>query len=103
MTKARVTKLLAVVAMTTGAAGAAFADPAKPAVTARPIAAAVTPPIVAAAESALVAVRLLQSLSIELAKPRTMASGAPACGNVASRAPRPASCEPRTTTPSEKP
>ena len=83
----RVTKLLAVVAMTTGVAAA---DPAKPVPTPAP-----APAIVAAAESALVAVRLLQMISIELAKPRTMGNGAPACGNVASRAPQPANCQPR--------
>jgi hypothetical protein len=40
-----------------------------------------------------VAVRVLEQLSIALARPRTMPSGAPACGNVASRAPRPDSCD----------
>lgn len=92
MQKTRVTKLLAVVAMTTGTA---IADP-------RPV--ALPPPapvaaIAAAAESALIAVRALQMISLELARPRTMPSGAPACGNVASRAPRPASCEPTTEKP----
>lgn len=86
MKKARVTKLLAVVAMTTTAA---VADP-------RPVTPSPAPAtsMAAAAESALAAVSILRLISLELAKPRTMASGAPACGNVASRAPRPASCEP---------
>lgn len=87
MTKRRVTKLLAVVAMTTGTVGVAMADPGRT-LTGRPVTAVVSP-MVAAAESALVAVRLLHSVAIELAKPRTMPSGAPACGNVASRAPQP--------------
>jgi hypothetical protein len=53
------------------------------------------------------AVRFLEQLSIALARPRTMPSGAPACGNVASRAPQPARCErpepPRVITAAVKP
>ena len=89
MKKTRVTKLLAVMAMTTGTA---VADP-RPVVPPPPPAQPVA--VVAAAESALFAVRVLQMISIELAKPRTRGNGAPACGNVASRAPQPANCQPR--------
>ena len=81
----QVTKLFAVVALATSTAAA---DPA-PVVT----------PAVAAAKTALVAARALQSLVIELARPRVMPTGAPACGNVASRAPRPASCNPEGSEP----
>jgi hypothetical protein len=103
----QVTKLLAVVAFATSPA---VADPTpRPAVTtvvaARPDpwagTAPVTTPVVAPAAAAPVpaAVRALQSLVIELARPRVMPSGAPACGNVASRAPRPVSCNPEGSKP----
>ncbi len=36
-------------------------------------------------------------IALVTARPREMPSGAPACGNVASRAPRPAECAPRTS------
>lgn len=96
MKATQVTKLLAVVAM---AASPAAADPApRPLTTQARVVAPRTPvraPAPAPAAVVPVEVRVLQMVSIELARPRTMASGAPACGNVASRAPRPASCQPR--------
>lgn len=114
----QVTKLLAVVAFATSPAAADPAPrPPVSAVAARPDpwagTAPVTTPVVApavidrrtasggAARSGSpdlanapvpAAVRALQSLALELARPRVMPSGAPACGNVASRAPRPVSC-----------
>jgi hypothetical protein len=97
----QVTKLLAVVVLAASPAGA---DPAPraavSAVAARPDPwashAPVTTPIVAPPDLANApvpaAVRALQSLVVELARPRLMPSGAPACGNVATRAPRPRTC-----------
>src|SRR4051812_35557340 len=78
--KKKIGTLLAVVM----AASPAAADPSP-----RP-----TPATAATRFELPVAVRALQALSIALARPRTMPSGAPACGNVASRAPQPARCEP---------
>ncbi len=104
MTTRKVTKLLAVVAFATSPA---TADPTPRA----PIAARVEVPHVPAAPDpwaspaivtfavphpATAAPLSLTALVARLVSPRTMPSGAPACGNVASRAPEPIDCERRT-------
>jgi hypothetical protein len=100
MTKRNLTKLFAVVTLATSLPMAA-AGPAhdhgrgEPAPAARPDPWAgdgvpgripAVAPTAEAIGSAVLAV-------LGISKPRELPSGAPACGNVATRAPRPASCE----------
>ncbi len=87
MTTRKVTKLLAVVAFATSPA-AADPAPAKP----DPWAATAVVTIATPARPTPPPTFSLTQLIERLVAPRTMPSGAPACGNVASRAPRPIDC-----------
>ncbi len=103
MTTKKVTKLLAVVALATGPV---VADPT-PIANRAPIMAVVKPDPWASTAIVRVEPRTapiatppppafsLMALVERLVQPRTMPSGAPACGNVASRAPQPVDCERR--------
>ena len=93
MKRKQITKLFAVMAM---AASPAAADPAA---AADPWAASSTASPLGAngASEAMAAVIAMGFAAI--ARPRTTPSGAPACGNVATRAPRPVDCPPRVTAP----
>ncbi|CAN5872966.1 hypothetical protein BH11MYX3_BH11MYX3_34500 [soil metagenome] len=86
MTTRKVTKLLAVVALATSPTAA---DPT-PVATPDPWA---TVAVVTIAQPPTFS---LTRLVERLVAPRTMPSGSPACGNVASRAPQPADCVRRT-------
>ena len=92
MTTRKVTKLLAVVALATSPAAADPTPVAKP----DPWASTAVVTIATAPAPAPLPTFSLTQLIERLVAPRTMPSGAPACGNVASRAPQPVDCVRRT-------
>lgn len=93
MSTKRVTKLLAVVALSTSPAAA---DPApRPRVDPWATTAFVRTEVPARPREIRPVTLSLTALVELIVQPRTMPSGAPACGNVASRAPQPVDCERR--------